>query len=89
MLGPFFFGTTVTDLAYLTVLEDIKHSINILFSDKDCYFRHDSTPQHYRTDVRNFLGVHFSGRWMGHKGITQYPPRSPDLTHLYSSCGIL
>jgi hypothetical protein len=80
MLWPFFFQVTVTGTAYLTILEDdIIPCINI-FSDKDCYFQHDGAPPYYHTDVRNFLNVHFPGRWRGWGASVDCPLWSPDLT---------
>jgi hypothetical protein len=83
MLGPFSFEGTATGTAYLIMLEDnIIPCINILFSDEDCYFRHDCAPQHCHTDVRNSLDVCLPGRWIGRRGTALYSPQSPDLTPL-------
>jgi hypothetical protein len=60
MLGPSFFEATVAGTAYLTMMGD--NSISISFSD-DCYFQHDGAPANYLANVRNYIDVHFLGRW--------------------------
>ncbi|CAF1626249.1 unnamed protein product [Rotaria magnacalcarata] len=41
---------------------------------------HDGAPSHYTCIVRNCLDNNFSSKWIGRRGPTSWPPRSPDLT---------
>lgn len=82
VLGPFFFAEqTVTAVTYLDMLqlyllpqlED--HQPNVIFQQ-------DGAPPHWARVVREFLDMHFPGRWVGRDGPILWPPRSPDLTPL-------
>ncbi|XP_056413945.1 membrane cofactor protein-like isoform X7 [Hyla sarda] len=42
----------------------------------------DGAPPHYGCQVRAFLDEQFPGKWIGHRGPVEWPPRSPDLTTL-------
>ncbi|PNF16785.1 hypothetical protein B7P43_G00864 [Cryptotermes secundus] len=54
-------------------------AIRELFEDERFYLQ-DGAPPHYHRDVRAYLNGTLSGRWIGRRGATEYPPRSPDLT---------
>lgn len=41
---------------------------------------HDGAPHHYARTVRNWLNNNFPLKWIGRRGPTLWPPRSPDLT---------
>jgi hypothetical protein len=56
MSGLFFFEATLIGTTYLTVLKDDNTPcINILFSDEDCHFQYDGSPQHYHTFTSGIL----------------------------------
>jgi hypothetical protein len=65
------------------LLDNIVPSINSLLLEEECYFQQDGAPSHYHNDVRNFLSVHFPGRWIGHTGRAKHLPQSPVLTPLH------
>ena len=48
--------------------------------DHDIYFQQDGAPPHYHLDVRAYLDAVFPDTWIGRRGPTEYPSRSPDLT---------
>jgi hypothetical protein len=43
----------------------------------------DGAPPHYHQHVRTYLDDTLTGRWIGRRGVIEYPPRSPDLTPLH------
>jgi hypothetical protein len=52
-------------------------------------FLHDGSPVYYSHLVTQHLNLTFPERWIGRGGHVQWPPRSPDLTHLrVSSVGM-
>ncbi|CAM1305628.1 Uncharacterised protein r2_g1547 [Pycnogonum litorale] len=62
---------------YLTMLQDeIWPVVNI----KDLIFMQDGAPPHFAIVVREWLNLHFPGRWLGRRGPHEWPARSPDLT---------
>ena len=50
-------------------------------------FQQDGAPPHWGSDVRRFLDATFPNRWIGRDGPKPWPPRSPDITLLFSFCG--
>lgn len=84
MLWPFFFEATDIGTAYFTMLQDIIHCLNILFSVGDCYFQHEGVPPHKQTTVRNSLEVHFLRRWTVQRKVWYIHPE-PDSApvHFY------
>ena len=55
--------------------------------DGDIYFQQDGAPPHYHRDVRAYLDAVFPDTWIGRRGPTEYPARSPDLTPMDFFCG--
>lgn len=83
LIGPFFFDGTVTGEVYLQKLQtSILPAIRDLYGDGRFYFQQDGAPAHYHNRVRAYLDENLPGRWIGHRGAVEYPPRSPDLTPL-------
>ncbi|PNF37781.1 hypothetical protein B7P43_G10765 [Cryptotermes secundus] len=85
LIGPFFFEGTVTSQVYLDMLQiSIFPTIRELFGDEKFSMarQQDGAPPHYHRDVRAYLDDTVPGRWIGRRGATEYPPRSPDLTPL-------
>jgi hypothetical protein len=51
-------------------------------------FEQDGAPPHWARIDREFLDMHFPGRWVGRAGPIPWPPRSPDTTPLdFFLCG--
>jgi hypothetical protein len=50
------------------------------FAGHQMTLQQDGTPAHLSVQVRKFLNKNFPG-WIGRRGIVDWPPRSPDLTH--------
>jgi hypothetical protein len=48
----------------------------------DVVFQQDGAPPHWARIVREFLDMHFSGRWVGRDAPIPWPPRSPDIMPL-------
>jgi hypothetical protein len=82
LLGPFFFDSTLTGATYLNLLQEaIMPGLRDLFgNDVRFYLQQDGAPPHYHRDVRAFLDKHLTNRWIGRRGVVEFPPRSPDLT---------
>jgi hypothetical protein len=40
----------------------------------------DGAPAHWAREVREWMNEQFGGKWIGHGGPIEWPPRSPDLT---------
>jgi len=86
VLGPYFFDGTVNSQLYLDMLRDF--AVPQLDTDNDVWMQ-DGAPPHYGRNVRDFLDNTFE-MWIGRRGTTEWPPRSPDLTPCdYSMWGIL
>ncbi|XP_054449778.1 uncharacterized protein LOC129087027 [Pteronotus mesoamericanus] len=78
IIGPVFFDGPVNQNNYLHVLQTelwprVEHDFGV-------YFQQDGTPPHYALCVREWLDVHFEGRWIGRRGPLEWPDGSPDLT---------
>jgi len=43
-------------------------------------FMQDGAPPHFTFTVRAWLDQNTSGRWMGRRGLHEWPPSSPDLS---------
>lgn len=86
LIGPVFYDGTLTGTKYLQlilngVVTDILETTPLSFV-RSMYFQHDGAPAHRDTNVRNWLNENFDNLWIGLKGVTEWPPRSPDLTPL-------
>jgi hypothetical protein len=75
----------------LTLLqEDPKPALAALFPnllnsdlpDIRIWYQQDGAPPHYAVIVRRYLDEVFPNRWVGRRGQTEWPTRSPDLTPL-------
>ena len=61
--------------------EFVRPQITEMFGDdRDIYFQQDGAPPHYHRDVRAYLDAVFPDAWIGRRGPTEYPARSPDQT---------
>jgi hypothetical protein len=49
---------------------------------RDFYLRQDGAPPHYHQHGRAYLDDTLPGRWIGRRGVIEYPPRPPDLRPL-------
>ena len=43
-------------------------------------YQQDGAPPHYSISARKLLDDKMRGRWIGRRGPTEWPPRSPDLS---------
>ena len=77
LIGPYFFEDNVTGASYLAMLDEYLWPA---VRYKRLIFQHDGAPAHYERNVRNWLDHKFKNRWIGRRGPTEWPPRSPDLT---------
>jgi hypothetical protein len=82
VLGPFFFAEqevtamTFLDTVRLYLLPQLEdHQPNVLLQQ-------DGAPLHWAPVVREFLDMHYPGRWVGRDGLIPWPPRSHDITPL-------
>lgn len=91
IIGPFFFEETLTGHRYLEFLRnELMPVLAQIFPHEndpdqvhdDIWLQHDGAPAHFARPVREFLDNCFPGRWIGRRGPTEWPPRSPDLTPL-------
>ncbi|RYA74177.1 hypothetical protein DD595_24615 [Enterobacter cloacae complex sp. 4DZ3-17B2] len=85
VVGPFFIEGTLTGQKYHDMLrDDIIPAIQVIVGEDfdQTWFQQDGAAPHYATDVRNYLSDVFAERWIGRRGVIEWPPRSPDLTPL-------
>lgn len=89
VVGPCFFDETLTGERYLDFLQfDLVPALAVLFPNDvepdlphpRILYQHDGAPPHYAHQVCNFLHQTFPNRWIGRRGPTEWPARSPDLT---------
>jgi hypothetical protein len=82
VLGPLFFAEqTVTAMTYLDMLQ--LYLLSQLEDQTNVVFQQDGAPPHWARIVREFLDMHFRGRWVGRDGPIPWPPRSHDITPLH------
>ena len=77
LIGPYFLEDNVTGVSYLAMLDEYLWPA---VRYKRLIFQHDGAPAHYERNVRNWLDHKFKNLWIGRRGPTEWPPRSPDLT---------
>ncbi|KAG5889937.1 hypothetical protein JTB14_028946 [Gonioctena quinquepunctata] len=90
IVGPLFLNTNSTGEVYLELLQNAIESLilEILednpdeFGNLEITFQQDGAPPHYYGAVRRYLDEEYRGRWIGRRGSTEWPARSPDLTPL-------
>lgn len=87
ILGPYFYEGTLTTQRYLNFLE---HEFQDYLDDLPLalrarmIFQHDGAPPHNSMVVTNYLNTTFGQNWIGNRGPTAWPARSPDLSILDS-----
>jgi hypothetical protein len=83
--GPYFFDNNITGKTYLHMIQnylmDFLDDVP-LQQRNNMFFQEDGAPLHYALVVRNYLSEQFPNRWIGRRGLVEWPPRSPDLTPL-------
>lgn len=85
LIGPVFFDNTMTQYVYfdflnvrlLDYLEELPIEIR-----RDLYFQQDGAPPHNANINRAVLNNLFRRKWIGTRGPTKWPARSPDLSPL-------
>lgn len=94
IVGPLFIDGNLTGELYLNMLENLIHPLIVEIAennpnefDMDITFQQDGAPPHFSRQVRNYLDATYTRRWIGRRGPTEWPPRSPDLTPLDFFCG--
>ena len=81
ILGPYIIRDTMNSQRYLHMLENfVWPTITEWEEANELIFMQDGAPPHYALTVRTWLDDHFPGRWMGRRGPTDWPARSPDFT---------
>ncbi|XP_018572511.1 uncharacterized protein LOC108911919 [Anoplophora glabripennis] len=91
IVGPYFFDSTVTVVAYLDLLMELREELNNNpeFAGHCLTLQQDGAPSHYAVVVREFLNNFFPD-WIGRRGQIEWPSRSPDLIPLdFAVWGIL
>ncbi|KAG5889187.1 hypothetical protein JTB14_019204 [Gonioctena quinquepunctata] len=94
--GPLFSNTNLTGEVYLELLQNAIEPLilEILednpdeFGNLEITFQQDGAPPHYYGAVRRYLDEEYRGRWIGRRGSTEWPARSPELTPLDFSVGV-
>ena len=85
LFGPIFLPNRLTGVEYLFFLnnnfQDLLAEIP-LARLPHLWFQQDGAPAHGTREVREFLDNELPDRWIGHRGVVEWPARSPDLTPL-------
>lgn len=89
LIGPIFLDGNLTGEMYLNLIENIVHPLLVdivenddRYSADELTFQQDGAPPHFARPVTDFLNATFPGQWIGRRGPTEWPARSPDLTPL-------
>lgn len=91
IVGPFFIEGTLNSVNYLDLLQNyIIPNLTALYPNGEnpnipadsIWFQQDGAPPHYSRIVRDYLNNIFPNRWIGRRGVIEWPARSPDLTPL-------
>ncbi|XP_073493604.1 uncharacterized protein [Phyllobates terribilis] len=83
IVGPFFINGNLNSTGYLKLLhDDVLPSLCTEDGMFPEFFQQDGATPHYGCEVQAFLHEQFPGKWIGHHGPVEWPPRSPDLTPL-------
>jgi hypothetical protein len=81
ILGPVFFDGTVDGNNYLNMLCNVEvPQLRTRANFAELYFQQDGATPHYALFVRNYLDNIFPLHWIGQRGSTDWPSRSPLLT---------
>ena len=81
IIGPYVLRNTMNAERYLHMLDSfVWPTVSGWDNIDDLIFMPDGAPPHFALTVRAWLDQHFSGRWLGRRGLHEWPPRSPDLT---------
>jgi hypothetical protein len=67
---------------YVNMLSDLILPSVMSADDTFPSFFRNGAPPHYVLGVRTYLDEQFPGRWIGRRGPTEWPARSPDLSPL-------
>lgn len=88
IIGPIFLEENLNGPMYLNMLQNtITPLIDAVVAQnphefEEVIFQQDGAPPHYFRQVRNYLDENYQDRWIGRRGPTEWPARSPDLTPL-------
>ena len=92
LIGPFPLPPRLTGAVYTVLLRDtlpglLEHIP--LESRRRMWFQHDGASPHFSHHTRQHLNRTFPEKWIGRGGPVPRPARSPDLTSLDFSCGVM
>lgn len=92
VIGPLFIDANLTADLYLELLMDTIDPLitvlvensrndegNLEFDIDNIFFQQDGCPAHYARHVRTYLDEMYPNRWIGRRGLIEWPARSPDL----------
>lgn len=85
ILGPYIFNENLNGELYLQFLstEFQAYLAEIpLALLRNLWFQQDGAPPHNTLRVRGFLNNEFPQKWIGNRGVVEWPARSPDLSPL-------
>lgn len=89
IVGPLFIHENLTGDLYLNMLETTVEPLIVQILednpnefDMEPVFQQDGAPPHFSINVRQYLNTIYPNRWIGRRGPTEWPARSPDLTPL-------
>lgn len=91
IIGPYFFNGSLNSEKYLNFLESyLIPTLKRLYPaegdpneiDHHVWYQQDGAPPHFGHHVRTYLNAVLPGRWIGRRGVIEWPARSPDLTPL-------
>lgn len=85
LIGPFFIDGNLTAAKYEAMLRnEIVPTIKEIVRDnfENVWFQQDGAAPHFGLNVREYLNRVFPHRWIGRRGVIDWPARSPDLTPL-------
>ena len=90
VIGPYLLRDTMNAERYLQLLEDyVWPNVSGWESIDELVFMHDGAPPHFAPSVGAWLNQKFPGRWRGQRGPHEWPAKSPDLSPVHFSCGVV
>lgn len=86
LLGPVMYEETLNGERYLNLLRTYVSNYldnNIPLNQlQHLWWQQDGAPAHNAAVVSNYLNQEFPNRWIGNRGVIEWPARSPDLSPL-------
>lgn len=85
IIGPYIYEGTLNGIRYLQFLSGqmLDYLDGIPLNQlQDLWWQQDGAPPHNAVRVREFLNETFPNKWIGNRGVVEWPARSPDLSPL-------